>query len=50
LVAAKTEDGVKKLKDTCKRVADFKANAKKLGFEVKETYWAPQGKLVLLAC
>jgi uncharacterized protein with GYD domain len=34
-----TEQGVKKAKDTCKRAADFKANAKKLGIEVKEQYW-----------
>jgi uncharacterized protein with GYD domain len=34
-----TEHGVKNVKDTCKRTADFKASAKKLGVEVKETYW-----------
>ena len=34
-----TEQGVKKFKDTCKRAADFKASAKKLGVEVKEQYW-----------
>ena len=34
-----TEQGVKKLKDTCKRATDFKASAKKLGIEVKEQYW-----------
>jgi uncharacterized protein with GYD domain len=34
-----TEQGVKKCKDTCKRAADFKASAKKLGIEVKEQYW-----------
>jgi uncharacterized protein with GYD domain len=34
-----TEQGVKKIKDTCKRAADFKASAKKLGIEVKEQYW-----------
>jgi uncharacterized protein with GYD domain len=34
-----TERGVKHVKDTCKRAADFKANAKKLGIEVKEQYW-----------
>jgi uncharacterized protein with GYD domain len=34
-----TEQGVKKVKDTCKRGADFKASAKKLGVEVKEQYW-----------
>jgi uncharacterized protein with GYD domain len=34
-----TEQGAKKLKDTCKRAADFKASAKKLGIEVKEQYW-----------
>ncbi len=34
-----TEQGVKKIKDTCKRAADFKTSAKKLGLEVKEAYW-----------
>lgn len=34
-----TEQGVMKFKDTCKRAADFKASAKKLGIEVKEEYW-----------
>jgi len=34
-----TEQGVKKIKDTCKRGADFKASAKKLGIDVKEEYW-----------
>jgi uncharacterized protein with GYD domain len=34
-----TEQGVKKFKDTCKRAADFKASAKKLGIEVREQYW-----------
>jgi uncharacterized protein with GYD domain len=34
-----TDQGVKKFKDTCKRAADFKAGAKKLGIEVKEQYW-----------
>jgi uncharacterized protein with GYD domain len=34
-----TDQGVKKFKDTCKRAADFKASAKKLGIEVKEQYW-----------
>jgi uncharacterized protein with GYD domain len=34
-----TEQGVKKLKDTCKRAADFKESARKLGLEVKEQYW-----------
>jgi uncharacterized protein with GYD domain len=34
-----TEQGVKNFKDTCKRAADFKAKAKKLGIEVKEQYW-----------
>lgn len=34
-----TEQGVKNIKDTCKRAADFKASAKKLGIEVKEQYW-----------
>jgi uncharacterized protein with GYD domain len=34
-----TERGVKHVKDTCKRAADFKAGAKKLGIEVKEQYW-----------
>jgi len=34
-----TERGVKDIKDTCKRAADFKAQAKKHGIEVKEQYW-----------
>ena len=34
-----TEPGIKKFKDTCKRAADFKASAKKLGVEIKEQYW-----------
>ena len=34
-----TEQGAKACKDTCKRAAYFKASAKKLGIEVKETYW-----------
>jgi uncharacterized protein with GYD domain len=34
-----TESGAKHAKDTCKRAADFKVNAKKLGIEVKEQYW-----------
>jgi uncharacterized protein with GYD domain len=34
-----TEKGVKSVKDTCKRAAEFKASAKKLGVEVKEQYW-----------
>jgi len=34
-----TEKGVKSVKDTCKRAADFKASAKKLNIEVKEQYW-----------
>jgi uncharacterized protein with GYD domain len=34
-----TEQGVKNYKDTCKRAADFRAQAKKLGIEVSQTYW-----------
>jgi uncharacterized protein with GYD domain len=34
-----TEKGLKNVKDTCKRAADFKASAKKLGLEVKEQLW-----------
>ena len=34
-----TEAGAKNFKNTCKRAADFKASAKKLGIEVKEQYW-----------
>jgi uncharacterized protein with GYD domain len=35
-----TEKGVKDIKDTCKRAADFKSHAKKHGIEVvKEQYW-----------
>jgi uncharacterized protein with GYD domain len=47
-----TEHGVKKFKETCKRAADFKVNAKKLGIEVKEQYWcmgAYDGVIVLEA-
>ena len=35
-----TEKGTKNVKDTCKRAADFKTGAKKMGIEVKETYWS----------
>src|SRR5438552_11318698 len=34
-----TEQGVKNIKDTCKRAVDFKASVKKLSVEVKEVYW-----------
>ncbi len=34
-----TDQGISKFKDTCRRAADFKASAKKLGIEVKEQYW-----------
>src|SRR5258708_4215787 len=34
-----TERGVKDIKDTCKRAAEFKSHAKKRGIEVKEQYW-----------
>lgn len=34
-----TEKGVNNIKDTCKRAADFKASARKLGLEVKGQYW-----------
>jgi uncharacterized protein with GYD domain len=34
-----TERGVKDIKDTCKRAADFKSHAKKHNVEVKEQYW-----------
>lgn len=34
-----TEKGAKNIKDTCKRAADFKAHAKKLGIEIKEQLW-----------
>ena len=34
-----TERGAKHVKDSCKRAADFKASAKKLGIEVKEQLW-----------
>ena len=34
-----TEHGVKRFKDSCKRAADYKASAKKLGIDVKEQYW-----------
>ena len=34
-----TEHGVKDIKDTCKRAAEFKTHAKKHGIEVKDQYW-----------
>jgi uncharacterized protein with GYD domain len=34
-----TAKGVKDIKDTCKRAADFKTHSKKHGIEVKEQYW-----------
>ncbi len=34
-----TEHGIKHVKDTCKRAADFKAGASKLGIEIKSQYW-----------
>ena len=34
-----TGRGVKEIKDTCKRAAEFKAHGKKHGIEVKEQYW-----------
>jgi uncharacterized protein with GYD domain len=34
-----TEKGAQECKNTCKRAADFTATAKKLGIEIKETYW-----------
>ncbi len=34
-----TEHGVKNIKASCKRAADFKAGGKSLGIEVKEQYW-----------
>jgi uncharacterized protein with GYD domain len=34
-----TEKGVKDIKHSAKRAADFKAGAKKFGVEVKEQYW-----------
>jgi uncharacterized protein with GYD domain len=34
-----TEKGVKDIKDSGKRAAEFKATAKKLGVEVREQYW-----------
>jgi uncharacterized protein with GYD domain len=34
-----TEHGVTKIKDTCERAAEFKANAHKLGIEVNAQYW-----------
>lgn len=34
-----TEKGAKQINDTCKRAADFKTSAKKLGIEVKEQLW-----------
>src|SRR5258708_39878734 len=34
-----TEKGVKGIKDTCQRAADFKAAVKKMGIEIKEQFW-----------
>jgi uncharacterized protein with GYD domain len=34
-----TEKGESHIKDTAKRADAFKAEAKKIGIEVKETYW-----------
>ena len=34
-----TERGLKDIKDTCKRAAEFKAHGKKHGIEVKEQWW-----------
>jgi uncharacterized protein with GYD domain len=34
-----TERGVKGIRDTCKRAAEFKANGKKHGIVVKEQCW-----------
>jgi uncharacterized protein with GYD domain len=34
-----TEKGVQASKDTCKRAADFKASARKLGIVINEQYW-----------
>jgi len=34
-----TERGVKDIKDSCKRAAEFKSHAKKHGIELKEQYW-----------
>jgi uncharacterized protein with GYD domain len=34
-----TERGVKNVKESCKRAADFKTRAKKLGMEVREQLW-----------
>ena len=34
-----TEKGIKDIKDTCKRAANFKTAAKKMGIEVREQYW-----------
>lgn len=34
-----TDQGVRNIKDTTKRVDDFRGMAKKLGVTLKETYW-----------
>jgi uncharacterized protein with GYD domain len=34
-----TEQGAKTVKDTCKRAAEFKSAAKKIGVKVAEVYW-----------
>jgi len=35
-----TEQGVKNIKDTCKRAGDFRTKAKSLGIEIKEQFWS----------
>lgn len=34
-----TEKGVKSIKDSCKRAAEFKANAAKRGIQIKDQLW-----------
>ena len=34
-----TEQGIQKIKETCKRATSFKTAAKKMGVKVQDTYW-----------
>ena len=35
-----TDQGIKNIKDTCKRANAFKAAAKKMGVKVRDIYWS----------
>lgn len=45
-----TEQGVKNIKDTCKRAEAVKAAAKKMGVKVEEIYWTlgPSDGVIIL--